>query len=227
MSANLDMSSESAESINMDLSQKVVIETAEMPWQGSRADGVRRKPLEREFAESGRATSIVEFMPGASFPPHTHYNGEEIFVLEGVFSDEFGDYPAGTYFRNPPGSKHSPSSAEGCTLFVKLEHFAEGDNEKVVINTNQQTWMPGIGGLEVMGLHDYMGEHTALVHWPAGERFQPHQHWGGEEILVLKGEFIDEHGRYPEGTWIRSPHLSLHDPYVEEETLILVKTGHL
>ena len=67
----------------------------------------------------------------------------------------------------------------------------------------------------------------ALVKWPAGEQFVAHKHYGGEEILVLSGEFIDEFGRYPEATWIRSPHLSEHCPYVEQETVILVKVGHL
>lgn len=213
--------------LNMELSKRVVIDTSLQEWLGSRADGVRRKPLEREELESGRATSIVEFMPNANFPEHTHHMGEEILVLEGVFSDETGDYPAGTYFRNPPGSRHSPRSEQGCKLFVKLEHFDAGDTEPVVIDTNNTPWMPGIGNLQVMSLHDYQGEHTALVYWPPGEKFQSHKHWGGEEIFVLKGEFIDEFGRYPAGTWIRSPHLSQHDPYVEEETIILVKTGHL
>ena len=68
---------------------------------------------------------------------------------------------------------------------------------------------------------------TALVHWPAGERFIPHEHWGGEEIFVLSGTFRDEHGTYPKGTWIQSPHLSTHHPFVEGETVIFVKTGHL
>ena len=58
--------------------------------------------------------------------------------------------------------------------------------------------------------------------------FQPHKHWGGEEILVLEGTFYDEHGVYPKGTWIRSAHLSEHHPYTKEEgALIFVKTGHL
>lgn len=216
-----------SEALNMDFTQKVVVETEKLDWVGSRADNVLRKPLEREFAESGRTTSIVQFLPGASFPPHQHGLGEEIFVLEGVFSDENGDYPAGTYLRNPPGSIHSPHSKEGCVIFVKLEQFSPEDTEQVVLDTNQATMQPGIGNLEVLSLHSFQTEHSALVYWPPGEKFQPHHHWGGEEILVLKGEFIDEHGRYPKGTWIRSPHLSLHDPYVEEETLIYVKTGHL
>jgi anti-sigma factor ChrR (cupin superfamily) len=78
-----------------------------------------------------------------------------------------------------------------------------------------------------MPLHDYRAEHVALVKWPAGERFQPHTHFGGEEILVLSGEFRDEFGSYPAGSWLRSPHLSRHHPYVDEPTVIWVKVGHL
>ena len=212
--------------LNMDLTQSVVVETAAMPWSGSRADRVVRKLLEREDAESGRATSIVQFEPGAAFPPHTHTFGEEILVLEGVFSDETGDYPAGTYLRNPPGSRHTPRSDPGCTLFVKLEQFAPGDDERVIIDTHASPFQPGIGGLRVLPLHSFETQHTALVHCPTGEHFQPHPNGDGEEILVLSGELIDENGHYPAGTWMRSPHHSQHHPWVEQDTLIFVKTGH-
>jgi anti-sigma factor ChrR (cupin superfamily) len=213
--------------LNMNFNERVVIDSAQMPWQGSRADGVERKVFARESPESGHATSIVRFSPGSRFPRHEHPGGEEIFVLEGIFSDEHGDYPAGSYLRNPDGSAHSPHSDNGCTLFVKLCQFAPGDRSVVRIDTNKTDWLPGHGGLKVMPLHSFEGEHTALVHWPPGEVFQPHRHFGGEEILVLSGEFIDEHGRYPSGNWQRNPHLSQHHPYVEQETVILVKTGHL
>ncbi|MDT9165754.1 cupin domain-containing protein, partial [Escherichia coli] len=86
------------------------------------------------------------------------------------------------------------------TLFVKLHQFANHDLATVRINTNQAPWLPGQGGLQVMPLHSFETEHCALVKWPAGEVFKPHRHFGGEEILVLSGEFIDEHGRYPAGT---------------------------
>ncbi|WP_339879297.1 cupin domain-containing protein [Pseudidiomarina gelatinasegens] len=213
--------------INMDFSKKVVVRSAEADWQPSPAEGVERKPLEREDAERGRASSIVRYAPGARFATHQHPLGEEIFVLEGVFSDEKGDYPAGTYIRNPPGSQHAPFSDEGCTLFVKLHQFASSDDATVRINTNTSPWLQGQGGLQVMPLHSFETEHCALVKWPAGEVFKPHRHFGGEEILVLSGEFMDEHGRYPAGTWIRSPHNSAHTPFVERATIIYVKTGHL
>ena len=212
---------------NMDFSQQVIVSESEESWVPSPSFGVNRIPLEREEAESGHTTSLVEYLPGTSFSEHSHPLGEEIFVLEGTFSDEFGDYPKGTYLRNPPHSKHSPFSRTGCKLFVKLNQFDEHDTERVVLDTNHQTWQQGHGKLEVMPLHRFKTEGVALVKWPKGEQFVKHTHYGGEEILVLQGEFIDEFGHYPKLTWIRNPHLSTHTPYVEKETIIFVKTGHI
>ena len=213
--------------LNMDFNQRVVINTQALDWVESPLAGVWRKPLARQDAERGHATSIVRYEPGSSFSSHDHPLGEEIFVLEGVFSDETGDYPAGSYLRNPEGFRHAPFSKDGCTLFVKLHQFQMDDDNKVQIDTKNSPWFPGQGNLKVMPLHSHHGESVALVHWPAGERFVPHVHAGGEEIYVIHGEFMDEYGRYPAGTWIRSPHMSKHFPFVEEYTLILVKTGHL
>jgi anti-sigma factor ChrR (cupin superfamily) len=215
------------DSVNMDLGRRVVVDTHRQAWLASPSKTVWRKPLEREEAERGRTTSIVRFDADSYFPEHAHPLGEEILVLEGVFSDEHGDYGPGTYLRNPPGSRHSPFSRAGCVLFVKLDQFDPEDGASVRVNTETAAWLPGQGGLEVMPLHDFKGEHVALVKWPAGERFQPHTHFGGEEILVLSGEFKDEHGDYPTGTWMRSPHLSRHHPFVAEPTVIWVKVGHL
>jgi anti-sigma factor ChrR (cupin superfamily) len=213
--------------INMDFSLAVSIPPSDQQWLSSPADGVSRVQLERVAAEHGHTTSLVNFDAGAAFPQHSHPLGEEIYVLAGTFSDEFGDYPAGSYIRNPPGSKHSPFSRDGCQLFVKLDQFLPDDYAPVVVRPEDHQWQNGIGNLKVLSLHAFQTQHTALVYWPENEKFQPHQHWGGEEILVIFGEFIDEYGRYPAGSWIRSPHLSKHNPRVEEETLILVKTGHL
>ncbi len=213
--------------LNMDFSQAVCLRPEDQEWVTSPADGVSRIHLERVAEESGHVTSFVKFEPGSFFPQHTHPNGEEILVLEGVFSDEKGDYPAGTYIRNPPGSLHKPFTEEGCKLFVKLEQFQGDDTEHVVIRPADRHWRDGIGGLKVLPLHMFNTESTALVAWPKDEVFQPHTHMGGEEIVVISGRFIDEHGEYPAGTWLRSPHMSKHFPRVEEETLIYVKVGHL
>jgi anti-sigma factor ChrR (cupin superfamily) len=214
-------------SINIDFSQRVVINTHNLDWDKSPAQGVWRKRLAREEAERGHATSIVKYDAGASFSYHPHPLGEEILVLSGVFSDETGDYPAGTYIRNPEGFSHAPFSAQGCELLVKLHQFQASDLGLVRIDSQNTPWLPGQGLLQVMPLYQHLTESSALVYWPAGCKFQPHRHFGGEEIYVISGEFIDEHGRYPAGTWLRSPHLSQHNPYVEQDTVIWVKTGHL
>ncbi|WP_346765544.1 cupin domain-containing protein [Thioalkalivibrio sp. XN8] len=190
--------------------------------------GVERLMLDREGGEVARATSIVRYAPGSSFSTHTHGGGEEFLVLEGTFADELGVYPAGTYVRDPPGSSHAPWSEPGCTLFVKLLQFDAGDLQRKVVDTRAGQWLPGlVEGLEVMPLHEFGTEHVALVRWAPGTIFQPHTHYGGEEILVLAGTFEDEHGSYPAGSWLRSPSLSRHRPFTREGCTIYVKVGHL
>lgn len=213
--------------LNLDLNKTVVVKTADQAWEGSPSEGVWRKPLAREAAEHGHTTSLVRFDSGSSFTEHNHPFGEEIFVLDGVFSDQYGDYPAGTYLRNPPGSKHVPFSQQGCTLFVKLDQFNPDDSAEVRINTNKAQWLPGQGKLQVMPLHEFENEKVTLVRCPSNSKFQPHIHLGGAEVYVLSGTFLDEYDSYPQGSWIRSPYKIERTPYAEEETVIWLKTGHL
>jgi anti-sigma factor ChrR (cupin superfamily) len=214
--------------INIDYTARVVIDTGLLPWVASPRAGVTRRILERDGGEVARATSVVRHAAHSHFDQHTHDEGEEIFVLDGVFADEHGEYRAGTYLRNPPGSVHAPFSATGCTLFVKLRYFDQADQQRVAIDTQSQKWHQGlVPGLTVMPLHEHKGSGTALVRWAPNTYFQAHQHWGGEEIYVIDGEFADEHGRYPAGSWLRSPHKSRHTPFSQLGCTILVKTGHL
>jgi anti-sigma factor ChrR (cupin superfamily) len=190
---------------------------------------VSRKYLDRVGDEIARASSIVRYEPHTSFAQHAPDGGEEILVLDGCFSDERGDYSAGMYLRNPPGSQHAPFSKDGCTLFVKLRQFAQSDHHELRINTKTKDWYPGlVPGLSVMPLHEHDGVSTALVRWAPNTVFNPHVHPGGEEIYVLDGVFHDEFGVYPKGSWIRSPRYSKHAPFTKEEgALIYVKVGHL
>ena len=214
--------------VNADFNARVAIDTRNAPWIASPQAGVERKMLDRVGDEVARATSIVRYAPGSVFAPHTHELGEEFLVLTGTFEDDQGAYPAGTYVRNPPGSRHRPFSTAGCEIFVKLRQFQAGDDARVVIDTSQAAFRPGlVPGLTVLPLHEYGSEHVALVRWAPGTRFQAHTHWGGEEILVLEGTFSDEYGDYPAGSWLRNPHLSRHQPFSDEGCLIYVKVGHL
>jgi anti-sigma factor ChrR (cupin superfamily) len=215
--------------VNADFALKAVMNTQDMNWEPSPVPGVERKYLDRVGGEVAIASTVVKYAANSSFTRHAHDSGEEILVLEGVFSDEFGDYPVGSYLRNPPKSSHTPFSKEGCTLFVKLRHFHPDDLETVRIDTSTATWYPGtVPGLSVMPLHEFDGVGTALVKWAPDTIFNPHVHPGGEEIFVIKGVFYDEHDSYPTGTWIRSPRYSKHAPFTQSEgALIYVKTGHL
>jgi len=190
--------------------------------------GVQRRMLERDGDEVARATSIVRYAPGSDFSPHTHGAGEEFLVLEGIFSDEHGDYPPGSYVRNPPGSNHRPSSKEGCTIFVKLRQMDPSDQQTVRIDTNAATWSPGSGARsERLHLHSQGTEVVALVRLKPAVELPSHTHPGGEEILILAGTLADEHGRYPKGTWLRNPPGSRHAPTSPEGCLIYIKKGHL
>jgi anti-sigma factor ChrR (cupin superfamily) len=214
--------------LHTNFDQRVVIDTNSLPWVDSPMLGVQRRMLERDGEEIARATSLVRYAPDSHFSAHTHGGGEEFFVLEGIFSDEHGDYPAGTYVRNPVGSGHTPSSRAGATILVKLWQMRPDDQQRVVIDTTRSPWFPGlVPGLQVMPLHNFGSENVALVKWAPGTEFQAHTHWGGEEIFVLAGVFEDEHGIYPVGTWMRSPHGSRHTPFSRSGCLIYVKTGHL
>ncbi len=214
--------------LHADFTQPIVLTTPDLPWADSPMPGVHRRMLERDGDEVARATSVVRYAPGSAFSPHTHGGGEEFFVLDGTFSDENGDYPAGTYVRNPLGSTHTPSSRKGCTILVKLWQMDPDDQKRVVVDTTQTPWLPGlVEGLQVMPLHSFGTENVALVKWAPGTLFQPHRHWGGEEIFVLEGVFEDEFGTYPAGTWLRNPCGSRHTPYSREGCTIYVKTGHL
>lgn len=214
--------------LHADLSQRVVVESEFLDWVDSPMVGVQRRMLERDGEEVARATSVVRYAPDSHFSAHTHGGGEEFLVLDGIFSDEYGDYPAGTYIRNPVGSTHTPFSKEGCTILVKLWQMHPDDQQRVAIATKESPWANGlVKGLQVMPLHSYGTENVALVKWDAGTYFQPHMHLGGEEIFVVDGVFEDEFGAYPKGTWLRNPSGSRHMPFSKSGCLIYVKVGHL
>ena len=213
--------------LNMDFSKPVVIDTATVPWVPSPKAGVWRKPLSREEAERGHATSIVRYDPGASFSGHNHPLGEEILVLEGTFSDETGDFRAGTYFRNPLGFVHSPFSHEGCTILVKLHQFQPDDTARLAVDTTTAAWHSYEHGIQVLPLHQHKEELVVMVKLPPTAPGITHAHPGGEEIFVVSGRIRDENGIYEAGTWLRHPPGTAHTPVALEDAVLWVKSGHL
>ena len=213
--------------INADLSQQAVVDSNHLPWVDSPLPGVQRRMLERDGAEVARATSLVRYRPGSSFDEHTHDAGEEFLVLDGVFSDEMGDFPAGMYVRNPIGSRHRPHTHEGTTILVKLRQFDPADQEYVRVDTGRARWLAGPeAGSSRLHLHEFGGERVAMLRLVPGSRCQQ-SYTGGEEIFVVSGSFSDEHGDYTTGSWIRNPGAGTHSLFSEQGCLLFVKTGHL
>ena len=218
--------------INDDLTKFAHMKTEKMDWQASPSPSVWRKRLEHfgNDAESGHVTSVVRYDPNSAFASHGHPDGEEILVLDGVFSDEYGDYPAGTYLLNPTGFRHAPRSAEGCVLFVKLCQYAGADRPQITIDTNAADWQPTpFEGIEMLPLYssNVYPESVLLIRSRAGAPSPHHSHPGGEEIFVIEGAIEDEFGRYEKGDWVRYPAGSEHKLHSDTGALLYVKSGHL
>ena len=189
-----------------DLRQRVAVDTAALAWDASPSGTVWRKPLYRVGGEDGPVTSLVRYAPGGSFRPHAHPEGEEILVLDGVFADEHGDYPAGTDLLNPDGSRHAPRSGPGCLLLVRLRQYPGADRPRIVLDTTTGLWAPGpTPGIEVLPLYAQAGypERMRLERWTPGAA-RP-RHPDGEERFVLEGTVQDEEGVAGPGYWLRYP----------------------
>jgi anti-sigma factor ChrR (cupin superfamily) len=104
-----------------DDSATIRIDTNNTAWHPGLVPGLAVMPL-HEF--DGVGTALVRWAPNTVFNPHVHPGGEEIFVLEGVFYDEHGSYPSGTWIRSPRYSTHRPfTKSEGALIYVKTGHL--------------------------------------------------------------------------------------------------------
>lgn len=192
--------------INADFSRPVVVRPQDREWVPSPSGGVERCMLDRIGGEVARATSLVRFAPNSSFPTHMHGGGEEYIVLDGTFSDDTGDFPAGTYVRNPIGTAHAPHTHEGCMIFVKLWQFADDDRAQFDVAIGER-----LGGAAKQD-----GRSEAVLHDAPGERVRVHDldagtalaldGAGGMEVLVLAGSLASaDDDAWSAGTWARFP----------------------
>lgn len=206
--------------INADFSKRVAVHFDDIPWVPSPAPGVERKMLDRIGEEVARATSIVRFAPGSAFSAHTHDGGEEYLVLEGVFQDEEGDFPTGSYVRNPPTSRHSPAAADGAVILVKLHQFDPDDRQTVQVDTTKNTQ-------PVLPLFKDAHEEVTQRVYAAGEQISfpvP----GGAEIFVLEGGFSENAEEFGRWDWLRLPPGAQFDATAGADGLrVWMKTGHL
>jgi len=220
-----------AAAINGDLSVRVSVATHALQWSASPSGSVWRKRMHLVGPpEAGQVTSIVRYEPNSSFHAHDHPEGEEILVLSGVFSDEHGDWPAGTFLLNPEGFRHAPFSKEGCELLVKLRQYPGRDRQHVVIDTNERVWEPGEHpGIARKALYRQDGfcDRVDLEQWDTRLAEHPVAYDDGAELFVIDGEFRDETGLYGAGCWLRLPVCSTHRPSVTRRCTLYVKRGGL
>lgn len=169
--------------------------------------------------------STVRYEPGARFSAHDHPLGEEILVLEGVFSMKPAITPQAHTFAT---RRISPRAIQQRRL------RAAGETWHQFQATTHSTWLsiptanlhPGTGNLQVLSLHHHGSEQVAPVRWPVGERLTV-RHSGGEEIYVISGELKDEHGTLPRGHVDSQPAYEPAPAVCREGDADLVKVGHL
>ena len=214
--------------INADFDQHALVIPRDDDWVCSPESGVDRLMLDRIGTEVARATSIVRYAPGSSFPTHLHAKGEEFLVLDGIFSDENGDYPSGTYVRNPPGSRHAPRSDNGCRILVKLRQFEPDDLAPVIIDTNEGSLWQDAGGATLrLALHHFGDEHVEMRRITAGKEFVLEGETGGAELLVVRGALWFGPTRLRDESWLRLPRGGSEVLLAEQDTIAWIKTGHL
>lgn len=216
--------------LNANLTLRACAHRNQLQWEDSPAAGVQRLRLECEDDNHPveRVTTVVRFAAESSFRAHVHSGGEEILVLDGVFSDQHADYPIGYYVRNPPGSSHIPQSKPGCTILVKLWQMQPGDQQHVAIDTRDpKLWQTQLDGSQKMNLFEADYETVEMLRWPAGLALKAQVFAGGAEYFVIEGGFSDQHDRYEKGSWLRLPAGSTQHIEVRQDCLVWRKTGHL
>ncbi|MDA0238769.1 MAG: cupin domain-containing protein [Proteobacteria bacterium] len=215
--------------LNADFAKRVVMHGDEIDWIDSPIPGIARRMLDRIGDEVARATTIVRYDPQSSFSPHVHTGGEEFIVLDGVFQDEHGDFPVGSYIRNPPQSQHTPSSKPGCTILVKLWQFDPDDRTQVNIDTTDHQPVPDATreGVSVIPLFKDARETVRIEQWEAGADVEIDTD-GGAEIFVLDGGFTEQGDHLRHHSWLRIPiGGSVSAKANDDGTRVWIKSGHL
>jgi len=212
--------------LNSDFTSRVVVHSDQLEWQASPMKGVDRRMLDRIGGEVARATTIVRYAAGSQFSAHTHTGGEEFIVLDGVFQDEHGDFPEGTYVRNPPTSAHTPGSDEGCVIFVKLWQFDMDDRTQFRKTMAEELASP-VDGVATAKLHQDDREIVTYSHIDAGATLTSDAA-GGIELLVINGTLTTEGDTLVKNSWLRLPEGQILSTVAGQSgAKVWMKTGHL
>ncbi len=215
--------------VNGDFSKRVMLHSDSIEWEDSPMQGVDRRRLDRIDNKADRVTTIVRYAPESSFSPHTHTGGEEFIVLEGVFEDDYGNWPTGSYIRNPPTSKHKPGSKDGCVIFVKLSQFQQDDRTFIHADINKLGSVSDAErhGVKVSPLFKDEHEDVRIEYWQANTKIEIDAS-GGAEFLVLDGGFTESDDDLRKESWLRVPvNTTLKVKTGNEGAKVWIKSGHL
>lgn len=190
--------------LNAEFEKRVLVRFDENDWIKSPSAGVERKMLDRIGEEVARATTIVRFAPGSAFSAHTHDGGEEYLVLEGTFQDEDGDFPVGSYVRNPPTTSHTPAARDGAMILVKLHQFDPKDRTEVHVDSAKAEWQSAGAGLSRLALHEDARETVFMEKLEAGTARRLDAS-GGLELLVIEGSLSEGAETLGKWDWLRLP----------------------
>ena len=214
--------------LHANLALPAVVDGAALEWVASPAAGVERRMFERDGEEVARATSLVRYAPGSSFSPHVHGAGEEFLVLDGVFSDENGDYPVGWYVRNPPGSRHAPASVPGAVIFVKLRQMPPEETRTLRLDTRDPCrWTSEEPAIERALLFDAPWERVEMLRLARGHRALRESWPGGIEWFVVDGAVTIDGIDHGSGAWLRFPPGTTVTLTTPDRALLYRKSGHL
>jgi len=192
--------------VNDDFSKRVLMHGDAIDWEDSPMPGVQRRRLDRGQGDADRVTTIVRYAPNSQFSSHVHGGGEEFIVLEGVFEDDYGDWPVGSYIRNPPGSEHTPGSKQGCVILVKLCQFDPDDRTFIHANLNKLGAVADADrpGVKSSPLYKDHLEEVRFEHWAPNTTVSM-EFDGGAEIFVIKGGFQEGADELRKHSWLRIP----------------------
>ena len=215
--------------IAADFNQRVIVHTDALDWVQSPMPGVDRRALDRVGGEVARATSIVRYAAGSKFSAHIHKGGEELIVLQGVFQDEHGDFPVGSYIRNPPQSSHTPGSDLGCVIFVKLWQFQPGDRTqlRLQIDSMRKINSSHFKNVAITTLFTDKFEEVSLFYFGPNAKVA-FKAYKGAEFFVLDGSIVEGNDKLLKYSWLRCPIGSFISAQAGAEgAKVWVKTGHL
>ena len=149
----------------------------------------------------------------------------DVYVMAGTVLEHGRRHAADGFFSRSHAIRLQAESA-GATVFMYRDRATRRSGNETW-HFDELVWHEGDSPGMAVALLSKTHHRLALVSWQRGTRAAAHSHPHGEEIFVLRGELCDERGAYPAGSWLRLHPGSNHSPYADQDTLILLRNGHL